>query len=434
MSADTIEADAPVGLAQFPAKLRHLFAPARYKVAYGGRGSGKSWGYARALLIQAAAEPLRILCTREVQESIRDSVHALLTDQIERLGLGSHYQVLRDEIRGANGSRFLFAGLSDLTAESIKSFEGVDRVWCEEARSITKRSWSILIPTIRQSGSEIWATFNPELDSDETYLRFVVNPPPDCVSAELNWRDNPWFAEPLISEREHAYRVAQATGGMDDYNNIWEGKVRSAVEGAIYAREVAASVEGRRIRDVPHDTLLRTHTIWDLGWNDQTSILFVQRVGSEIRVIDYIEESHRPLSWYAQEIEKRGYRYRSNWLPHDGDKGRLESDGKSSKQLLEAMGLRCEIVKDIGVEAGIKAAREMFPRVYFDRDKAARLVECLKRYKRQINRATQEPRAPLHDEYSHGADAYRYLACVADKLTNDAPTWAPIKYDDRGIV
>ena len=159
--------------AWFPDKLRFLFQPARYKVVRGGRGSGKSWGFARSLLIQGSARTLRVLCTREVQKSIQQSVHQLLKDQIEALGLSAFYEVLATEIRGKNGTQFFFSGLSDQTAESLKSFEGVDVCWCEEAQAISKRSWDILIPTIRKDGSEIWVSFNPQLESDETYRRFV---------------------------------------------------------------------------------------------------------------------------------------------------------------------------------------------------------------------------------------------------------------------
>ena len=135
--------------ADFPKKLKPLFDANRIKVAHGGRGSAKSWGFARALLIQAAAAPLRILCAREVQKSIKDSVHRLLDDQIQAMGLGHLFEVLENEIRCKNGSIFLFAGLAQHTVESIKSFEGVDRCWVEEAQVVTKRSWDILTPTIR---------------------------------------------------------------------------------------------------------------------------------------------------------------------------------------------------------------------------------------------------------------------------------------------
>ena len=229
--------------AQFPKKLRPLFQPARYKVLHGGRGGAKSWGIARALLILGAQSKLRILCTREVQRSIKDSVHKLLSDQIQGLGLGHFYDVQAAVIRGANGTEFLFAGLSDMTAESVKSFEGVDIVWCEEAQAISKRSWDILIPTIRKEGSEIWISLNPELDTDETYTRFIASPPPDAVVIQINYPDNPWFPKVLEQERLHA----KATMPKADYENIWEGKCRPAVSGAIYAEEVADMVAGGRI-------------------------------------------------------------------------------------------------------------------------------------------------------------------------------------------
>ena len=198
-----------------PEKLKFLFEQHRYKVAHGGRGSAKSWGFARALLILGAKAKLRILCTREIQKSIKDSVHKLLTDQIQALGLGAHYNVLDTEIRGGNGSEFIFAGLQGHTVESIKSYEGVDIVWVEEAQTVQKRSWDILIPTIRKDGSEIWVSMNPELDTDDTYIRFVSSPPAGAVVCAMNWRDNPWFPTVLESERIHCKNT-----NRDDYDTI----------------------------------------------------------------------------------------------------------------------------------------------------------------------------------------------------------------------
>ncbi len=153
--------------AEFPEKLGFLFYPERYKIAYGGRGSGKSWSFARALLIQGLQSPLRVLCTREIQKSIKDSVHKLLSDQIQLLGLGTLYDVLETTIRSkTNATEFMFSGLSTHTVESIKSFEGCDICWIEEAQTVVKRSWDILTPTIRKDNSEIWVSFNPDLETD----------------------------------------------------------------------------------------------------------------------------------------------------------------------------------------------------------------------------------------------------------------------------
>ena len=412
---------------QLPEKLGVLFEPHRYKCLHGGRGSGKSWGVARALLVQGAARPLRILCTREIQRTIADSVHRLLADQISALGLDSFYQVLEGEIRGRNGTLFLFAGLRQQDVHKIKSFEGVDICWVEEAHVVTKRSWDILIPTIRKDGSEIWITFNPELDSDETFTRFVENPPPDSALIPMNWRDNPWFPETLNQER----LLSQRRDSKEDYENIWEGKPRTTVAGAIYRHEILALIEDRRIRPVPYDPMLKVHTVWDLGWNDQTSIIMVQRLRGEARIIDYVEDSHRTLSDYVAELEKRKYRWGTDYLPHDGQAKDVKG-GKSAEDILRDLQRNPMIVPNLDVESGIKVARLVFPRCYFDEDKTKRLVECLKRYRRQIPTTTDEPAKPLHDEFSHAADAFRYMSIVIDQMGNEDAK--PIVYPKGGIA
>ena len=259
-----------------------LDEPHRWKICLGGRGGGRSWAFARSLLIEGVAKPLRVLCTREIQRSIKDSVHQLLSDQIKELGLEAHYTVKNDEIVGDNGTRFFFAGLRQQEILNLKSIEAVDRCWVEEAQSVSERSWQVLVPTIRKPGSEIWVTFNPHLITDPTYQRLIINTPPDAVVIHASYKDNPWFPPELEQERLHAKET-----DPDNYDNIWEGKPRETVEGAIYHTEVVNAITEKRIRPVPHDPLLKTHTVWDLGFNDSTSILFVQRQGSEIRIIDY---------------------------------------------------------------------------------------------------------------------------------------------------
>ena len=288
---------------QFPSKLEFLFEPHRYKVAYGGRGSGKSWSFARALIRLAAAKPLRILCAREIQKSIKQSVHQLLSDQIQNMGLGAFFEVLESEIRGINGSTFSFAGLATNTVESIKSYEGVDIVWCEEAQSISKRSWDILIPTIRKEGSEIWISFNPDVDTDDTYQRFVVNPPENAKVVKVNYYDNPWFPDVLEEERLHSL------AHNPDYKNIWEGECKAAVDGAIYVNEIREAQENGRITTVPYDPMLKVHVVMDLGWNDSMSIILCQRGVSDIRIVGYIEDNHRTLDSYSAEIRSFNY----NW-------------------------------------------------------------------------------------------------------------------------
>lgn len=394
----------------FPEKMKFLFDKARYKIAYGGRGSGKSWSVAKALLILGAQRKLRILCTREVQKSIKDSVHKLLSDQISAMGLEGFYQVLETQIRGQNGTEFSFAGLSSHTVDSIKSFEGVDIAWIEEGQTVSKRSWDIFIPTIRKPGSEIWVTLNPELDTDDTYVRFIANPPENSIVVKVNWSDNPWFPDVLEAERQHCYNV-----NRDDYDNIWEGRTKAAVSGAIYAKELEAAALGGQIRNVPHDPAVPVHTVFDLGWNDQMTVIFVQKVASEIRIIDYIEDSFKTIDWYVAEAIKRYGKIGEWWIPHDGEHKDYKT-GKSTKEIMESFGCTVMVNPRLSIEEGIKHVRMMFKRCYFDKDKTARLIECLKRYRRSINTQTLEPGAPVHDEFSHGADSTRYLAMCVDQL------------------
>lgn len=401
--------------AQFPSKLKPLFRSARYKVFHGGRGSGKSWGVARALLILARQKRLRILCTREVQKSIKDSVHALLSDQIQSLGFGADFQILETEIRCTRtGSVFLFAGLSQHTVESIKSFEGCDIVWVEEAQTVSGKSWDVLIPTIRKPGSEIWITLNPQLETDETFQRFIANPPPDSVVVEMNYNDNPWFPAVLETERLHAQKTMKA----EKYRHIWEGKCMPAVDGAIYFDEVARAEDEGRITRVSPDKLLKVHAIFDLGWNDAMTIIMVQRSASELRIVDYIEDSHKKLSDYSDMLKAKPYNWGHVWLPHDGFSKDFKT-GKSAEEMMRALGWTVARTPNMDIEGGIKAAREVFERVWFDAEKTKRLVECLKRYRRNIGQKTGEAGAPLHDEFSHGADAFRYMALCADQLKND---------------
>lgn len=416
---------------QLPRKLEPLFKPARYKVCYGGRGGTKSWGIARTLLIDGTTRKLRILCARETQRSIKDSVHKLLADQIAELGLLDHYEILQSTIRAKNGTEFLFAGLGTLTIDSIKSFEGVDRCWCEEAQTISKRSWSILIPTIRKAGSEIWVSFNPDLDTDDTYVRFIEETPPDTILMPMSYRDNPWLSDELKREMEHLKRTDPVS-----YENVWEGKCRPAAYGAIYSREMEGLAASKRVCNVPVDPLLQVHTIWDLGFNDACAIIFVQRHLSEVRIVDYLEDNQRTLSEYVGELDKRRYRYGTDWLPWDGADGKfkLTGEGTSPESILRKMDRKVAIVPQADVEIGIKKARMVFPRCYFDRAKTVRLRECLKRYRRSIPVSTNEPATPLHDEFSHGADAFRYLSMIADKVVDAAAANKPIHYPKRAYV
>ncbi|HEX7072257.1 MAG TPA: PBSX family phage terminase large subunit [Rhodothermales bacterium] len=214
------------GAVQLPAYAQHLWQRHRYKVIWGGRGGTRSWTVARTLLLMAAFAPIRILCAREIQSSIKDSVHQLLRDQIELMRL-TGFIVTDREIRHVNGSLFIFKGIRhNITA--IKSLEAVDICWVEEAERITKESWSILIPTIRKPGSEIWVTFNPDQEDDATYKRFIAHPPKDCWAVKVGWQDNPWLSDELREEKDYMY--ATDPEGADW---VWGGNTRRISEAQI---------------------------------------------------------------------------------------------------------------------------------------------------------------------------------------------------------
>lgn len=191
----------------------------RYKVAYGGRGSGKSWTIARLLIEISRLMPVRILCAREFQNSISDSVIQLLADTIERHKYTNEFDVQRNRIYNLQtGALFMFYGIKN-NPTKIKSLEGVDICWVEEAENVSKESWDILIPTIRKDGSEIWISFNPKNILDDTYQRFIVNPPSDIAAIKVNYTENPYFPETLRLEMEDCKRK-----DFELYRHIWEGE------------------------------------------------------------------------------------------------------------------------------------------------------------------------------------------------------------------
>ena len=205
-----------------PETFQVLRAPARATVLYGGRASAKSWSVARYLVLMAAQTPIRILCGREFQTSIRDSVPRLLGDQIQATGLSSAFSVTQKAITSSVGSEFLFKGIRH-NIQEIKSTEGIDICWVEEAQMVSADSWQILTPTIRKPGSRIIVTFNPDAELDPTYQRWVMNPPPGTVTKKVSWRDNPHFSPEMREEMRYLRRV-----DPDAYSWVWEGNCRKS--------------------------------------------------------------------------------------------------------------------------------------------------------------------------------------------------------------
>lgn len=390
--------------ASFPSKLRPLFQKARYKVIYGGRGAAKSHSVATYLLGRAARKPQRILCCREFQSSIRESVHRLLSDKISDYRLGDRFEVLDKSIRGLNGSEFIFEGLRH-NVSRIRSLEGIDIAWVEEAQVVSNSSWDILIPTIRKPESEIIITFNPELETDATYQRFVLQPPAGAIVIRTNYHDNPWFPDVL---RDEMLDLKQRD--PDAYQHVWLGMCRQTLDGAIYARELREAQAQGRIGSVPCDPSKPVSVYFDLGWADNTSIWFVQHIAGEIRLVDFHQDAQRPFSHYLQVLQQRGYVYQTMWLPHDAQAKSLGT-GRSIEELARNAGWRVRIVPKLSVADGINAVRTMFGLMFFDQARCADGIQALRHYRYEVDADTGSfSRQPLHDSASHAADGLRYVA------------------------
>lgn len=413
---------------EVPRVFRPLMTRARYLGAHGGRGSGKSHFFALKAVLHNFENPgARGVCIREVQNTIRDSVKTLIESKIQALGLGPHFEVLRDEIRGHNGSLIVFRGMQAYNAENIKSLEGFDWAWIEEAQSLSDRSLRLLRPTLRKDGSEIWAAWNPRHDTDpiDRLLR-GANRPKDAVVVEANWQDNPWLSGVLIDEMERDY--------LDDpemAEHVWGGGYEIVTEGSYFARLIAAAEQAGRVGNFPHDPARPVFTSWDLGIDDYTAVWFWQVYETHVVVIDYIETSdvgfdqiiagglpehlddERERQARLDELGRTTpYTYAGHFLPHDVRVRELGSGARERAQILRALGLR-NIHKGAAAnpEDRIAASRRLLPVTRFHL--SSRVQEGLKRlrrYKKKVHQQMAVYLGPAHDENSHSADAFGEFA------------------------
>jgi phage terminase large subunit len=408
---------------RFPKIFTRLDEPARYKVMYGGRGSAKSWTVARKLLIMGAQRKIRVLCTRELQKSIKQSVHKLLENQIEVMGLKGRYDVTGPVIRGTNGTEFIFIGVRHNTDE-IRSTEGLDYCWIEEAHSLTEASWSIIDPTIRKERSEIWITYNPRFKFDHIHQYFVINkPPPDSIVMEVNYHDNPYFPEVLRKQMEHM----KATD-YEKYLHIWEGKLKQLADGAIFGKQITRVKREGRQCFIPIQSNCEVHTFWDIGKNDATAIWFMQRVGMEYRFIDYYEGRLQEVEHYTKHIKSLDYLYGTHCLPHDADHDRLGMK-RNIREQIEDGGLRPTQMVERIPEKGqaIELARDIFSQCWFhtgDDERGKRMERgwealCNYRYKFKDEDNVFQLK-PHHDWASNPADAFMQFAQTdVESLTGD---------------
>lgn len=392
--------------AVFEPLLRHV----RYKMVKGGRGSGKSHELASSMIEKHIMEKTDSVCLRETMKSLKFSSKKLLEEKIAAMNAGAYFDVQESVIKAKNGGIIIFQGMQDHTAESIKSLEGFKTAWFAEAQSASKRSLDLLRPTMRND-SELWFDWNPFKEDDpiEQLCELLQRADPDnLVLVEANWRDNPWFPEDLKKEME-----IDRNGDQDNFNWIWEGKYLKNTEGDYYKNEMAQVRAQGRILKIP--TLnIPVNTFWDIGNGAGTAIWYHQQVGMEHRLIGYFEAHDENLTFYARELQNRGYVYARHYMPHDAAHKRLSDTNKSTKEMLEDLGIRnIEIVPPISdLYTGIQIARKNFPLFYFDAEACKHGIKRIDNYRRRYNRVDNrwidEPNKT--NGSSEAADALRQLA------------------------
>ncbi len=406
MTADTAQL-------RLPAKLVPVFTgPARYRGAYGGRGSAKSRTFALMAAVigyRAAKEGKSgvIVCAREFMNSLDDSSMAEVKTAIrETPWLAAQYDVGEKYIRTSCGRvSFLFVGLRQ-NLDSIKSKARILLCWVDEAEPVTEGAWQKLVPTVREDDSEIWVTWNPESKKSATHQRFRVDPPDDAKIVEMNWRDNPWF--PGVLDKE---RLQDKAKRSDTYGHIWEGDFNDAPKGAYFATQIADMRAAGRLCRLSPEPFVTVYAVFDIGGagkrSDARSIWLVQYVSREIRVLGYRETQGQPLAADIQWLGDLPFKPRIV-LPHDGE----TSDRVyqvTYESALRAAGFDAEVIKNQGPGAAmlrVDALRRIFPHIWMDTScEEAGGLGALSAYHEKWDDRRNIGLGPNHDWASHGADA-----------------------------
>ncbi|MDZ4346072.1 MAG: PBSX family phage terminase large subunit [Candidatus Binatia bacterium] len=401
-----------------PKKLKPLLFPKRYKGAYGGRGGAKSHFFAQLAIARCCRETSRIVCIREVQNSIRDSVRQLLIDKISELGLEADFEVFEGEIRGPYGSLVIFKGMQSYNADNIKSLEAYDVAWVEEAQTFSQRSLDLLRPTLRKPGSELWFSWNPRFKTDPVDKFFRKNPPPDAISVMVNWRDNPWFPDVLKKEMAHDFALDE-----DKADHIWNGAYGSSA-GAILSRWVnAAEREGRISNLVVFDPLgAPVEVSSDIGFRDTASWWYWQRKLGGFAVLKYDFDSGLDADDWIPRIRDTLTGMGINrlwkiWLPQDAKAKTFQSKYSSAEKFLTAFGAnKVDIVPKAKKSDQISAARRVIKKSEFHREMCEDGIDGLLAWEFEwIDDDNVFSREPLHNWASHPGDAYAYGAQVMEE-------------------
>lgn len=404
-----------------------LLYPSRYKAAWGGRGSGKSHFFGGLGVEDALRWPgetgvgLRMVCIREVQKSLKESAKRLVEDKIAAFGLTERdgFKVFREVIELPGDGLVTFTGMQDHTADSVKSLEGFDRAWVEEAQSLSDRSMSLLRPTIRKEGSELWFSWNPMRPTDPVDMLLRGDKlPTGAKVVRANWSDNPWFPKVLEQERADCLDATP-----ERYDHIWQGGYATVLEGAYYARHLTDAQLTGRIGFFAPDPLMKTYAIWDIGGtsqkSDATAIWIVQFVGQEVRVLDYYEAVGQPFDAHVNWLRSSGYEDAICVLPHDGRK-HDSVYSVTPEGFLQAAGMQVEVVSNQGKGAALlrmDAVRAMFPQVRFNEATTKGGREALGWYHEKRDPVRGIGLGPEHDWSSHGADAFGLVAVFRQTVT-----------------
>lgn len=428
-----------------PAKLLPLLQKARYKAAYGGRGSGKSWFFGAQVAMRAYAAPTRIVCIREVQNSLKDSSIQLVRDGIERAGWTGHFREVNGGFETPWGSLIIFKGMQSYNAGNLKSLEDFDIAWVDEAQYLSSTSLRILRPTLRKTGSELWFSWNPRRELDAVDAFFRPTPPRNSVVVECNWSDNPWFTAELREDMVEDY-----ARDPEMAEHVWGGGYEKITEASYYARLLLAAEKEGRIGHFELDLKsLRVRTAWDIGVDDYSAVWIIADDGYTPTVIDYWEVSgegpdsiipaflpelnpDREAAW-AQilELGREGYwvhEYARHHFPHDIKVREWGSGGRSRLQTISQW-IRPSTIA-VGVPAKpddrIAAVRALLPRCRFlATPRVHKGLQRLRHYSRKWNTQLETFGQPLHDENSHGADAFGEYALNAGLDGLPAPVAKP---------
>lgn len=420
-----------------------LLEPARYKGAYGGRGSGKSHFFAEKLIEDCAAEPgdsggegMRAICIRELQQDLAQSSKLLIETKLRAMGLydTQGFRVFKDRIETPGDGIMIFKGMNDYTAESVKSLEGFKRAWWEEAQTATSNSLNLLRPTIRANGSELWFSWNPRHKSDPIDRMFRAEEiPTGAKVVRANWRDNPWFTAELEQERLDCLRMQP-----EQYDHIWEGGYVTALSGAYFAQHLQKAKEEGRIGFFPADPLMTIRLFCDIGGTgaraDAFAMWAAQFIGREIRVVDHYEAVGQPLDAHLAWCRKQGYEpdRAQFWLPHDGSTQDKVYD-VSYESALKKAGYRVTVIPNQGKGAAtqrIERLRTLFPQIRFNEATTEAGRSALGWYHEKRDEKRGIGLGPEHDWASHSSDAAGLMAVA----WTEPVEMKPIKYPKLGIV